>query len=277
MDVAIVRVSGFFNRDLCCPCTAGSPVALASYLSLEFNVMADSDKKTVTVKPVGIVRSPFTEKFATPRQSGLVEEAVGEIELYPEFSVPGMLDALEGFSHLWVIFQFDRCVDQGWRPRVRPPRLGGNREVGVWASRAPFRPNHLGLSVVRLLDISTAPVTRLRVAGLDMTDGTPVFDIKPYLPYADCVPDATGGFAASRPGTSLDVSFSLAVTAALDEQDAGGNLRDLIRAVIALDPRPAYREGAEPDRVYGATLAGYDVRWRVGKCSAEVIEITPAG
>jgi tRNA-Thr(GGU) m(6)t(6)A37 methyltransferase TsaA len=235
--------------------------------------MRDSYRGVIKVTPVGVVRSPFTEKFGTPRQSGLVDEAVGEIELLPQYASDGMLEELEGFSHLWVIFHFDRCVAQGWRPRVRPPRLGGNREVGVWASRSPFRPNHLGLSVVRLLGIDAGPPACLRIAGLDMTDGTPVIDIKPYLPYADCLAEAYGGYADGAPGAAYDVTFSGEVSEQLTTLERGIELRRLIAAVIALDPRPAYREGEQPGRVYAMALAGFDVRWRVDAKVAEVVEL----
>lgn len=228
-----------------------------------------------SIQPIGVLHSPFAEKFGTPRQAGLIEQASAEIELFEPFGASEMFDGLEGFSHLWLIFVFDRCIGQGWRPRVRPPRLGGNREVGVWASRAPFRPNHLGLSAVRLLDVRTGPVTRLRVAGIDMIDGTPIVDIKPYVPYADSIPEARGGFAAGPPQAELQVRFAPDLEAWLDDRDPGGYLRDLIVAVIAPDPRPAYRRGAEPGRVYGVRLAGHDVRWRVGEDAAEVVAVQP--
>jgi len=228
-----------------------------------------------SIEPIGVLRSPFGEKFGTPRQAGLVDEAIAEIELFAPFGAPETLDGLAGFSHLWLMFIFDRSLGQGWRPRVRPPRLGGNREVGVWASRAPFRPNPLGLSVVRLVEVLTGPVTRLKVAGVDMTDGTPIVDIKPYVPYADSIPGARGGFAEAPPPAALQVRFAPDLRDWLGERDPDGSLRDLIVAVVALDPRPAYRRGAEPGRVYGSRLAGHDVRWRVGEDVAEVVAIEP--
>lgn len=236
--------------------------------------MRDHLNQTIKIEPIGIMHSPFGEKFGTPRQSGLIETAVGEIELFPPFNDPRMLQGLDGFSHIWITFQFDRCVEQGWQARVRPPRLGGNIEVGVFASRAPFRPNHLGLSVVRLIEIRQAPL-RLRVSGVDLVDATPVIDIKPYLPYADCKPDARGGFAAQAPESRLAVMFSAAAEQALGDLPDGDAVRQLITDVIALDPRPAYRRGVEPGRLYGMHLGDCEVAWRVLPDGAEVTAIQP--
>lgn len=231
----------------------------------------------ILIEPVARVRSPFGEKFGIPRQAGLAPSAAGELLLLPPFDDPAMLDGLDGFSHLWLTFRFDRCVDQGWRPRVRPPRLGGNSEVGVWASRSPFRPNFLGLSAVRLLEVIERPQPVLKVAGLDLLNDTPVFDIKPYLPYADAISDARGGFAAQAPDAGLAVRFSDRAVLSLDALQDGpadvSDLKRLITEVLSLDPRPAYRQGAEPDRVYGMVLAGCNVRWRAGDGAVEVIEI----
>ena len=231
----------------------------------------------VLIEPVARVRSPFGEKFGIPRQAGLAPSATGELVLLPPFNDAAMLEGLAGFSHLWLTFRFDRCVEQGWRPRVRPPRLGGNREVGVWASRSPFRPNFLGLSAVRLLEIIASPEPILRVGGLDLLNGTPVFDIKPYLPYADAISDASGGFAAQAPDADLVVHFTDQAAHSLDRiqsrsPDPAG-FKALIVEVLSLDPRPAYRQGAEPDRIYGMNLAGCNVRWRVVAGAIEVVDI----
>lgn len=225
------------------------------------------------IQPVARVRSPFDEKFAVPRQPGLVPSAVGEIELLAPFDSPAMLEGLAGFSHIWLTFIFDRCIDQGWRPRVRPPRLGGNTEVGVFASRSPFRPNFLGQSAVRLLAVVEQPQPLLRIAGLDLVDGTPIVDIRPYVPYADAIADASGGFAAEVPQPVLRVRFSPEAERDLESQRDGDEMRQLIDEVLRLDPRPAYRQGAEPDRVYGVSLAGRNVRWRVDGDGAEVLGI----
>lgn len=229
----------------------------------------------ILIEPVARVRSPFGEKFGIPRQAGLAPSARGDVVFVPPYDDPAMLDGLAGFSHLWLTFRFDRCVAQGWRARVRPPRLGGNREVGVWASRSPFRPNFLGLSAVRLLEVVDRPQPLLRVAGLDLLDGTPVYDIKPYLPYSDAISDARGGFAPRRPDAELAVRFSAGADASLESDAVSDDLRQLIVEVLALDPRPAYRQGDEPARVYGVLLAGHNVRWRVVDGVVEVLEIRP--
>ena len=229
------------------------------------------------MQAIAVVHSPFEEKFGVPRQSGLAPSAVGELRLLPPCDDAAMLQGLAGFSHLWLIFQFDRCIAQGWRARVRPPRLGGNREVGVWASRSPFRPNFLGLSVVRLVEVVERPRPLLRVAGIDLLDGTPVLDIKPYLPYSDALQDATGGYAPAAPEAGLKVRFGAQAEEDLARVQDSERMRALLREVLALDPRPAYRQGAEPGRVYGMRLAGTNVRWQVTDTGVEVLDITPLG
>lgn len=236
--------------------------------------MSVGDRNAIKLEPVARVSSPFGEKFAVPRQAGLAG-GEGSVVLLSPYDDPRMLEGLEGFSHIWLIFRFDRSTSRAWRPRVRPPRLGGNREIGVWASRSPFRPNFLGLSAVRLLGIEIDPEPTLRVAGLDLVDGTPVYDIKPYLPYADAIVDASGGFADQAPDARLAVRFTYAAEADLTRIGDGGVLRDLIVQVLALDPRPAYRSDADPEHVYGALLSGRNVRWRVDDAGVEVIDLRP--
>ncbi len=231
--------------------------------------------QAVRLDPVAVVRSPFEERFGIPRQAGLAPSAHGELRFLAGYRDPAMLSGLEGFSHIWLTFLFDRCVDQGWRARVRPPRLGGNREVGVWASRSPFRPNFLGLSAVRLLEVVLEPEPLLRVAGIDLLDGTPVLDIKPYLPYSDVIADATGGFAPQAPEARLPVRFSAAAERDLAGVADAAGMRRLITEVLALDPRPAYRQGAEPERLYGMRLAGRDLRWVVDAAGVEVRALRP--
>jgi tRNA-Thr(GGU) m(6)t(6)A37 methyltransferase TsaA len=220
------------------------------------------------MESVAVLRSPFKEKFGIPRQPGLVDiEAC--VEMLPGYDRPEMFEGLEGFSHLWLSFVFHACVGQGWKPRVRPPRLGGNQRVGVFASRAPFRPNHLGLSVVELLDIDTGDGVRLTVRGADLLDGTPILDIKPYVPYVDAIPDARAGFAPEAPRARLAVRFS---EAAIEAIAGDAQLVRLIEAVLAQDPRPAY-QADDPDRLYGMRLAAVNVRFTVANGEARVVAV----
>lgn len=222
---------------------------------------------------VGRVHSPYREKFGIPRQPGLVPAARGSIEMQAPFDDPRMLDGLEGFSHAWIISGFHATERQGWRPRVRPPRLGGNREVGVFASRSPFRPNHLGLSVVHLLAVCPGGRAVLQVAGLDLLDGTPVYDIKPYLPYVDAIAEARGGFAAEAPKAAGRVEIAAAARAQLARHPEGEWLTELIVQTLGLETRPAYRVGPEPERVYGTRMHDVNVRWQVLEDRVRLLEV----
>lgn len=237
--------------------------------------MADKPDEQVPhrwpLQTIAVLRSPYREKFGIPRQPGLVDVECS-VEMLPGFDRPEMVEGLEGFSHLWLTFVFHACVAQGWKPRVRPPRLGGNRRVGVFASRAPFRPNHLGLSVVELLGIEKAGGIRLRVRGADLLDGTPIVDIKPYVPYVDAVPEARAGFAPEAPAARLQVVFGEQAAAVLQGDE---RLRRLIEAVLGQDPRPAYQQ-EDPERVYGVRLAEVNVRFRVVAGEAQVLAVEPA-
>ncbi len=228
------------------------------------------------IEPIARVVSPYREKFGIPRQAGLVEEARGWLVMRPDLARREAFDGLEGFSHIWVIFGF-HASEGGYRLRVRPPRLGGNREVGVFASRSPFRPNNLGLSVLGFEGLEGPDGDlRLLVSGLDLLNDTPVYDIKPYLPYSDCVPGARSGYAASRPDAMLEVRFAPAAEKRLTSLGGQGeHLRALIVQTLALDPRPAYRQGKEDRRTYGMRLAELDVRWRVAGGQVVVEEIVP--
>ena len=216
--------------------------------------------------PIAHIRSDFSEKFGIPRQSGLVEELSATVVFEPEYRDISALQGLDGFSHLWLIWEFSKV--RGWSPTVRPPRLGGNRRMGVFATRSPFRPNPLGLSCVRLREIrrdrALGPV--LIVAGADLLDGTPIYDVKPYLPYADCRPDAVGGFAARPKEADLTVECPPAL---LDRVPA--DKRAALLAVLAQDPRPQYQD--DPERVYGMAFAGMEVKFQVAGDRLAVTEI----
>ncbi len=215
------------------------------------------------------VRNDFPTKFGLPRQSGLAPvEALVVFE--PPYRVPEALRGLEGFSHLWLIWGFHRAERASWSPTVRPPRLGGNRRVGVFATRSPFRPNPLGLSCVRLERMVETPGEGLAlvVSGADMMDGTPVYDIKPYLPYADCHPEATGGFAEAALGYQVQVFCPEELLARVPEKR-----RPALLAALAQDPRPAYQRDGE--RVYGMPYAGLDVRFRVAEGVLTVVDVVP--
>ena len=205
---------------------------------------------------VARIHSEFPEKFGIPRQSGVVPQTRARIVFEPEFKNPDTLRGIEGFSHLWLIWGFSE--NKGWSPTVRPPRLGGNTRMGVFATRSPFRPNGLGLSCVTLEGVELhgpeGPV--LIVGGADLMDGTPIYDIKPYLPYADSKPDARGGFAAEKEGYALNVVFPDAYEALVPEEN-----RAALRGILAHDPRPSYQN--DPDRVYGVLYAGQNIRFTV--------------
>ena len=224
------------------------------------------------ITPIAYIKSDFPEKFGIPRQSGLVEELTATVVFQPPYRVPDALRGLEGFSHLWLIWEFSQARREGWSPTVRPPRLGGNKRLGVFATRSPFRPNPLGLSCVRLLEIrqdrEQGPV--LVVSGADLLDGTPIYDIKPYLPYADCKPEAVGGFAARPKGADLAVDCSPALLDRVPEDK-----RAALLAVLAQDPRPQYQD--DPERVYGMAFAGLEVKFRVAGERLTVTEIVWGG
>lgn len=216
----------------------------------------------IKLKKIGVIRTDFPEKFGIPRQSGLVDELLSTLVFEEEYRVPEALRGIEQYSHLWLIWEFSQAVREQWSPTVRPPRLGGNTRMGVFATRSPYRPNPLGLSVVRLLgvDYGTAEGAVLRLSGADLMDGTPIYDIKPYLPYVDSKPDASNGFALAEKEGALEVDFP----SELAEKVPAGKLAAL-KAVLAQDPRPQYITDAE--RVYTMSFAGVEVSFRVsGDC-----------
>lgn len=212
----------------------------------------------VTIQVIARMKSDFPTKFGIPRQSGLVDSLRSTIIFEPEFRNPDALRGIEDYSHLWLIWQFSEAVRKDWSPTVRPPRLGGNARMGVFATRSPFRPNSLGLSSVRFLGLEqTAEYgTVIHVAGADLMDGTPIFDIKPYIPYGDYHPDATGGFTETAGDFLLKVDFPSELLQKIPE-----NKHLALIGVLSHDPRPSYQK--DPDRVYGLCFAGFDIRFTV--------------
>lgn len=214
----------------------------------------------VPMKIIATMRSSFPAKFGIPRQSGLVESLKSTIVFEPEYRNPDALRGLEGFSHLWLLWSFSKAVRSDWSPTVRPPRLGGNTRMGVFATRSPFRPNPIGLSSVKLDGIEQHPDLGpiLHVSGADLLDGTPIFDIKPYLPYTDAHPEALGGFTAGYQGYHLEVAFPPALLEQVPSEE-----REALLGVLAQDPRPSYQE--DPERVYGMAFGGVDVKFKVAE------------
>ena len=217
------------------------------------------------MRVIARARNAYTDNFSVPRQPGLIPEVLTRIVFEEPYRIPEALRGIEGFSHLWLLWRFDRKAETDWHPTVRPPRLGGNTRVGVFASRAPVRPNPIGLSAVRLVRVEPGPV--LVVSGADLADGTPILDIKPYLPYADCLPEATGGFTEGLDELRLKVVCDPALLSPLGE-DAPALL-----AVLSHDPRPGYQRDSE--RIYGFRFAGCEVRFRVADGILTVTEIRP--
>ncbi|RMG57317.1 MAG: tRNA (N6-threonylcarbamoyladenosine(37)-N6)-methyltransferase TrmO [Gammaproteobacteria bacterium] len=229
----------------------------------------------LTLHPVGRIHSPFREKFGIPRQPGLIPDVRMRLELLPPWDVPEAVTGLEEFSHVWLIFGFHAVARGQARPTVRPPRLGGNRRIGVFASRSTHRPNPLGLSVVALEEVRlVSGRAELWLRGGDLLDGTPVFDIKPYLPWAESLPDARGGFAAAPPERS-PVVLAEAAEEALARDAELAALRKLIVDVVAWDPRPAYRAGATDERVYGVRIGAHDIHFRAQGDTLCILDIVP--
>ena len=222
----------------------------------------------VTIRVIARMKSDFPTKFGIPRQSGLVEELHSTIIFEPDFRNPDALRGIEEFSHIWLIWQFSEAVRQEWSPTVRPPRLGGNTRMGVFATRSPFRPNNLGLSSVKLLGVEQTKEygTVLHVAGADLMDGTPIFDIKPYIPYGDSHPDATGGFTDQAKNFILQVQFPQHLLNKIPQDKQAAAI-----GVLSHDPRPSYQKQA--DRIYGLNFAGFDIRFQVNGDTLTVLEV----
>jgi len=231
----------------------------------------------ISLQPIGILHSPFKEKFAVPRQPGLVSSVEAELEMLGPYAHADALRGLEEFSHLWLIFLFHQNLGRDWHPTVRPPRLGGNRRVGVFASRSPFRPNPLGLSAVELVRIDLNQKSpRLYLRGTDLVDGTPVLDIKPYLPYTDALTEATGAFAAREP-VRIEVFFSPQAEDQLAQLEGQyPRLRASIHEILAQDPRPAYRGRRLDAKSYGVRIFDLELQWKMRGETAVVTAISPA-
>ncbi len=224
---------------------------------------------SVTIRPIAKMRSDFPSKFGIPRQSGLVQELQSTIVFEPEFRNPDTLRGLEGYSHLWLIWQFSEAVRTDWSPTVRPPRLGGNTHMGVFATRSPFRPNPIGLSCVKIISIDMespdGPV--IHVAGADLMDGTPIYDIKPYVRYADSHPDAVCGYVETLDERTLDVRLP----DDLEDVMTDRRVLEALKETLKLDPRPSYHN--DPERIYGLTFSGYNVRFTVSDDILTVVDI----
>lgn len=220
------------------------------------------------IHPIATMHSDFPTKFGIPRQSGLVDTLRSTIVFTPAYRNPDALRGLEDFSHLWIIWQFSEALRESWTPTVRPPRLGGNTRIGVFATRSPFRPNALGLSCVKLIGLEQTEENGIviHVAGADLMDGTPIFDIKPYIPYADAYPNALGGFTATADDFLLKVDFPTPLLNKLPIEK-----REAVVAVLSHDPRPSYQQDSK--RVYGLSFAGFDIRFAVIDDTLHVQEV----
>lgn len=220
------------------------------------------------MKYIARIKTDFKTKFGVPRQSGLVPELEARIVFEPEYRNPEAVRGLCEFSHIWLIWEFSEAVREGWSPTVRPPRLGGNKRVGVFATRSPFRPNPIGLSCVKLekIDLSSDDAPALIVRGADLVDGTPIFDIKPYLPYADSVPDASGGFTDRSDRSVLKVSIPESLSGALPEEK-----KPALLSALAQNPVPGYQH--DPNRIYGFEFAGHEIKFKISGGTVWVVDI----
>ena len=228
------------------------------------NTSADS----MALKVIAHIHTDFPQKFGIPRQSGIIDELEGTIILEPKYRDPDALRGLEGFSHIWLLWQFSEALRDNWQPTVRPPRLGGNSKMGVFATRSPFRPNPIGLSCVRLEKIEKTANHGfvLKVRGADLMDGTPIYDIKPYLPYVDSRPDATGGFAQPLKDYALKVNFPQDLLELLP-----ANRQAAAISILENDPRPSYKN--DSDRIYGLSFAGFNISFKVAEDLLTVVDV----
>lgn len=233
-------------------------------------------KNKIEFNIIGRVSSPYKEKFAIPRQPGLVTSAKGTISLTGDANNPELVRELVQFSHIWVLFVFHETQEQGWKPLVRPPRLGGNKKIGALATRSTFRPNPIGMSVVKLEKVTVKDKqVKLHISAIDLLDKTPIVDIKPYVPYSDSIPQADAGFAQMPPSANLQVTFNeQAKKALLQSRNSFPELVLFIEQVLAQDPRPAYKRGKEDNKTYGMALHHFNIQWRmIGLAAIEVFNI----
>ncbi|MEI8631799.1 tRNA (N6-threonylcarbamoyladenosine(37)-N6)-methyltransferase TrmO [Vibrio sp. PP-XX7] len=239
-----------------------SPVSLDSIPSASFSL-----------DPIGVIHSPYREKFAVPRQPRLVPSATAQVQLLGAANCLESVRALEQFSHLWLLFLFDQNLSAGWKPTVRPPRLGGNDRVGVFASRSTYRPNGIGMSAVEFRGIhQTSGHVYIELGSVDLVDGTPIIDIKPYLPYSDAIPEATGGYADSEPALST-VIFSDTAQTRLNAHPEGSHRQAVIREVLAQDPRPAYKKNKPDTKVYAVHLYDWNIQFTVDQTTITITRI----
>jgi len=241
--------------------------------NLAMNDLTANNK--ITLDTIGVVHSPYNQKFAIPRQSGLVPEAVGRIELLAPYNHINTVRELEQFSHLWLVFIFHQTQESGWNNLVRPPRLGGNKKVGVFASRATHRPNPIGMSVVKLERVyQDNKKLYIEVSGIDLLNQTPIVDIKPYVPYSDSLPNANGGYATYKPSATMQVVFNDHAKAQLDRiAHKYHQLEAFIVNVLKQDPRPAYKLAQDGEKIYGVSLYDLNVKWSVNRQCTTVLEI----
>lgn len=233
--------------------------------------------QNLNLTPIGIIHTPYKQKFSVPRQPNLVTDGTGIIELLPPYNSPEAVRGLEQFSHLWLIFQFDQVPTGKWQPTVRPPRLGGNQRVGVFASRATHRPNPLGLSKVELKKVECHNgKVLIHLGSVDLVNGTPIFDIKPYIAYADSEPQANSGFAQQKPTAPLHIRFSPQAQQQIQQKENQyPNLQRFLHDILAQDPRPAYQKNKANDRIYGVALYDFDVKFKVliNENKEEILEV----
>ncbi|MBR1584208.1 MAG: tRNA (N6-threonylcarbamoyladenosine(37)-N6)-methyltransferase TrmO [Clostridia bacterium] len=224
------------------------------------------------IMPIAHIRNDFVTKFGVPRQSGLAPSLISQVVFQPAYRIADALRGLEDFSHLWLIWEFSEAKQAAWSPTVRPPRLGGNQRMGVFATRSPFRPNSLGLSCVKIekICLSTPEGPVIWVSGADLMNGTPIYDMKPYLPYADCRMDAVGGFTDAVERAALTVVCPEALMARIPS-----DRRQAVQEILAQDPRPSYQH--DPERVYGMAFGSVDIRFRVNGSVLTVTDVIPAG